>query len=253
MKIAAQLMTVHEYMKTPEDIYATLKKLREIGYIAVQASFAYIGPIDLKLLRSYVDELGMEICGTHVPYERIVNDTAALIEEHHLMGSPFIGLGAIVGDRTEEGYKRFAESLAAPAKMISDAGMKFTYHNHDFEFLKFGQRTGMDIIIDNSDPDTFKLLPDIYWLQLGGIIPSAFLLEHANRIAYVHFKDAKYSANCKLEMTEVGNGNINWKYITKICREIGVTCAAVEQDRNWTDGNSINSLEVSYNYLKNIV
>jgi sugar phosphate isomerase/epimerase len=253
MKIAAQLMTVREFMKTPTDIYTTLKTLREIGYTAAQISFAFIGEIEIDLLKSYFDELDMKVCGTHIPYNRLINDTAALIDEHQRLGSPFIGLGAISGEHTEEGYKRFAEAIAAPAKMISDAGMKLTYHNHAFEFAKFSDtKTGMDILIDNTDPDTFKLLPDIYWLQLGGVVPSAFLRKHAERVAYVHYKDVKFYPGGKLDMTEIGNGNIDWAYMTKVCREIGVPYAAVEQDQNWTDGNGINSLAASYSHLKGI-
>ena len=250
MKIAAQLYSVRDFIKTPDEIYATLKRLKEIGYDVVQVSG--VGQIEAKLLKSYIDELGIEICGTHVPLDRIVNDTEALIEEHKILNCPNIGLGAPPDDmRNEDGYKKLAEIIAKPAQLISDSGLKFTYHNHHFEFKKFGNITGMDIMLENTDPDTFKLLPDVYWLQVAGIVPTSFLRKYANRIDFVHYKDMLWTDDGQ-KITEVGNGNIDWMYITEVCREIGVKYIAVEQDDNFMDGNSINSLEASCKYLQTI-
>jgi len=263
MKIAAQLMTVRHTMQTPEDIRSTLKKVREIGYEAGQISFGFTGKIEIPLLKSYFDEVGMTICGTHVGYDRLVNETDAVIEEHKILDTPFIGLGAMSGKRTADGYKEFCEIMNPVAQKISDAGMKLTYHNHAFEFEKVNEtQTGMDVIMENTDPNTFKLLPDLYWLLAGGIVPSAFLYQYADRIGYVHYKDGKYETRRvsdtalnlsyqTLAMTEVGSGNMDWKYLTKVCREIGVPYAAVEQDK--AEANGMESLEASYNYLKGIV
>jgi len=252
MKIAAQLFTVRDYLKTPDDIYATLKKLKQIGYNVVQVSA--MGAIDPKLFKNYIDELDIEVCGTHSPFDRIINDTAALIDEHKLWNCPNIGIGVPPEDmRDGDGLKRFAELIEKPAKLISDSGLKFTYHNHHFEFKKFGDKTGMDILLENTDPDTFKILADLYWLQAGGIVPTAFLQTYADRIDFVHYKDMYITDDGAQEITELGNGNIDWTYITEVCRKIGVKYVAIEQDHNWADGNSINSLETSYNYLKNII
>jgi len=248
MRIAAQLYTVRDFLKTPEEIFDTLKKVKQIGYDVIQVSG--MGAIEPALLKSYVDELGLEICGTHMPFDRIVNDTESLIKEHKLLNCPYIGLGAAPDQfRNADGYKKFAEIMEKPAKMISDAGLKFTYHNHEFEFKKFGNQTGMDILLDNTNSETFKLLPDIYWLQAGGVVPSAFLKKHANRIEFVHYKDMVLTDDGQ-QITEVGNGNIDWVYINDVCLDIGIKYAAVEQDYNWSDGNAINSLETSYKYLK---
>ena len=247
MKLAAQLYTVRDFLKTPDEIYDALKKIKQIGYDVIQVSG--MGEIEPALLKSYVDELGIEICGTHMPLDSIVNNTEALIEQHKFWNCPNIGIGSAPDEfRNEDGYKKFAEIMEKPAKMISDAGLKFTYHNHEFEFKKFGDKTGMDILLENSDPETFKLLPDIFWLQFGGVVPSAFLKKHANRIDFVHYKDMMI-ADDGHKITELGNGNIDWVYITDICREIGVKYVAVEQDTNWADGNAVNSMETSCKYL----
>ena len=55
--LAAQLFTCHEYTKTPKDIAETLKKVKKIGYDAVQISA--LGPIDPKELAKMLDGEGL--------------------------------------------------------------------------------------------------------------------------------------------------------------------------------------------------
>ena len=43
-QVAAQLFTVRDYIKTPADVAVSMKKIRQIGYQAVQVSG--MGPID---------------------------------------------------------------------------------------------------------------------------------------------------------------------------------------------------------------
>lgn len=54
--IGAQLYTLRNFLKTPEDIAKSLKKVKEIGYDAVQVSG--VGPIDPKELRKILDGEG---------------------------------------------------------------------------------------------------------------------------------------------------------------------------------------------------
>ena len=56
-RIGAQLYTLREFTKTPADIAETMKKVREIGYEAVQVSG--MGPIDPKELKKIVDGEGL--------------------------------------------------------------------------------------------------------------------------------------------------------------------------------------------------
>ena len=64
-KLAAQLYTVHEHTKTASDLAATLKKVRAIGYQAVQVST--IGPIPDAEVKAMLDDNGLTCCITHDP------------------------------------------------------------------------------------------------------------------------------------------------------------------------------------------
>ena len=55
--IAAQLYTLREFLKTPEDIASSLKKVRQLGYESVQVSG--LGPIEPVRLKEAADQAGV--------------------------------------------------------------------------------------------------------------------------------------------------------------------------------------------------
>ena len=79
MKLGAQFYTLRERNKTPEGLYNSFKRVKEIGYQVVQMSA--ICQIEAERLKSFSDEFELPITVTHSAYDRIVNDTDALIKE----------------------------------------------------------------------------------------------------------------------------------------------------------------------------
>jgi len=226
--IAAQLYTLREFTKTPADIAQTLKKVKEMGYHAVQTSA--LGPIDPKELKKIVDDLDLTICATHVAYERLRDDTAAIAAEHILWGCKFPAIGGLPGSyRNAEGFHRFAKEASEVARKLKTYGLTFGYHNHSFELEKFGDKTGLRILYDESDPEVFTSEIDTYWVQHGGGDPAAWIRSLKGRAHIVHFKDMTMKGSTQL-MAEVGEGNLNWPAILDACKEAGVRWYIVEQD-----------------------
>src|SRR6516162_675366 len=89
--IAAQLYTLREFTKTPADIASTLKRVRKIGYEAVQLSA--LGKIDAKELANILRGEGLACCATHVAPDRMKNETQAVIDEHKLWGCAYTAIG----------------------------------------------------------------------------------------------------------------------------------------------------------------
>ena len=63
MKLAAQLYTVRDYTKNETDIYETLKKVKAIGYNAIQIS--NFGEYRTTWLAEKLRELDLVVCVTH--------------------------------------------------------------------------------------------------------------------------------------------------------------------------------------------
>lgn len=251
LNIAAQLYTVRDFCKTTEDFAASMKKIAAIGYQAVQVSG--IGPIADEDVKRICDDHGLKIVITHVSYDRLWNQTSAVIEQHQLWGCQNAAIGSMPAEYREDeaGYLRFAQEASLVGERFAAAGMTFSYHNHSFEFAKFGKRTGLEIIYAESDPRYLMAEIDTYWVQHGGGDPADWIRRMKNRMPVVHFKDMMISAdgwNVQQVMAEVGEGNLNWSAIITACREAGVAWAAVEQDICQRD--PFESLRVSYENLK---
>ncbi|MDD3927988.1 MAG: sugar phosphate isomerase/epimerase [bacterium] len=244
--IAAQLYTIRDYTRTPRDIAVSLQKVRDIGYRAVQLSG--LGPIEPSELKRITDDLGLAICATHIAYERMEKDLDKVIEEHSLYQCPCIGIGGLPGKyRNAEGYAQFAEEASKIAAVLAEAGFTFVYHNHSFELERFGDRTGLAVLYEDSDPAVFMAEIDTYWIQHGGGDPSAWISGLSGRIPVVHLKDMAVREG-KPVMAEVGEGNLNWKSILSACSDAGVIWYIVEQDNDFKV-DPFESLRVSYNNL----
>ena len=247
MKLGAQFYSIRDNTTTPEDLYCAFRKIKEIGYEIVQMSA--ICDIDPNLLKSYSDEFSLPITCTHSPYDRIINDTDALINEHKIYGCPTIGLGYMPNEYHGDGIYDFIETLREPLRKIKDAGLDFAYHNHAFEFETVNGKLIYDILIDEL-PD-LSFIIDTYWIKYAGYDSIDYIKKiGANRIKNVHFKDMKTEPQG--EICPCGEGVIDFAPIVKLCDEMGIENALVEQDNAPDSGNSIGEMKKSYENLKQL-
>jgi sugar phosphate isomerase/epimerase len=228
MKIGAQQYTVREFTQTVHDFESTIKKVAEIGYNCVQISAIGTG-IKAEEVADICKRNNIEIVITHTPLDRIINETQKVISEHALMGAKYIGVGALPwgSGNSKEGYVNFVRDTAPAAKAIKEAGFQFMYHNHDFEFMKFDDKTAMDYLAENFPDAGFTL--DTFWVQMGGGDSSQWLKKLAGRVDVIHVKDLVI-VNSERRMCEVLEGNLNWDAIFEACEQAGVKYAMVEQD-----------------------
>ncbi|HZG84012.1 sugar phosphate isomerase/epimerase [Paenibacillus sp.] len=248
-KIAgAQLYTVREFVKTPEAIDESFRKLKEIGYTTVQASG--LGPIPADELAAIARAHGLKIVLTHTPYARFTEDLDGVIQDHHTLGCGLAGIGGLPQQyRNAEGYFAFAKKFSNIADELGKNGLKFSYHNHHFEFQKFGGKLGLEILMENTNPETFLFTLDTYWVQAGGADPSAWIRKLAGRIEAIHLKDMTIIGESQV-MTEVMEGNLPWPDMFRACEEAGVRWYLVERDNGPTD--AFDSLRISYENLKRV-
>lgn len=226
--IAAQLYTLRDFLKTPEDIAKTLHRVAEIGYGAVQLSS--VGPIEPQELRRLCDQEGLTICATHTYLHQLRDELDAVIAEHEIYGCRYTAIPVPPEEyRSGEGYARLAKEGSEIARRAKERGLTVGYHNHSWEMEKFDGRTGLEILYSESDPEVFTAEIDTYWIQHGGGDPAAWIRRVAGRSPLVHLKDMNIRGKEQL-MAEVGEGNLNWPAILAACKEAGVEWYIIEQD-----------------------
>jgi len=247
MKIAAQLYTVREFLKTPSEIEVSLGKVKKIGYDAIQVSGT--GDISHQQLKDFADKEDLTICATHVSFDRLKNHMDDVIRQHKLWGCKYVGLGAMPAEyrTTKEGYIEFSKIASVFARELADADLRFIYHNHNFEYIKFDGKTGMDILLEETDPLNFDFEIDTFWVQAGGADPAEWIKKVKSRMKVVHYKDMAGSLEFKPIMAEVGEGNLKWTEIINASYDCGVEWCCVEQDI--CKGDPFDSLKISLNNL----
>ncbi|NLZ56328.1 MAG: sugar phosphate isomerase/epimerase [Clostridiaceae bacterium] len=254
--IAAQMYTIREQIKTPDEIWRALVKLKEIGYTAIQVSG--MGEIDPQLFAEYTEELGLRVVVTHVNPNLLLENPNAIIEQHKLWNCPIVGIGGAwqwlgqPGVRyTTTDYDSVCEMLNRVGETLRAAGLGFAYHNHHFEFRRLPNgQSGMEYILERVPAENMALIADLYWLQVAGVLVEQFIREHHERIALVHFKDLLIDDNNQQIFTEIGQGNMDYRLLASLCKEYGIKVAAVEQDICRRD--PMESLAMSYDYLQSL-
>ena len=247
MKLGAQFYSIRTKTQTPEDLKASFKAMKDLGYEISQMSA--ICKMDPYVLKSYADEYDLPIVCTHSPYDRIINDTDELIKEHKIYGCPVIGLGAMPGEfrGSLDAVKKFLSVVEAPIKKIRDAGLYFSYHNHAFEFEKLDGELIYDYMIENSPEMTFIL--DTYWVKNGGYDYLEYIKRLGKeRITNMHFKDMKEEP--KGPICPCGEGTIDFKPVIELCDRLGIETALVEQDNAPDFGDPWDQMAISYKNLK---
>lgn len=244
-QIAAQLYTLREFLKTPEDIATSLKKVKKIGFDAVQVSG--LGPIDPAELKKVLDGEGLICCATHESGQTIFDQPEKVVEKLNILGCKYTAYPyPHVSPKTEDDYRQIAAALNKSGKVLRDAGQVLTYHNHGIEFTRFGRKTGLEIIYDESNPEYLQGEIDTYWVQYGGGNPVEWCKKLENRLPLLHLKEYGIFEG-KPTMLEVGSGNLDWKRIVKAAKKSGTEWFIIEQDVCRID--PFDSLKMSLEYL----
>ncbi len=254
MIIGAQLYNVRDYCKNLEDLNVTLGKVAEMGYPIVQLSGVcdYTAEEMIPLL----DKHGLKSPLTHFAFDRIVNDTEATIKLHKDIGIEYIGLGSMPGFKKNgcriEDLDSFAETVRPAVEKIKAAGLKFMYHNHNMEFVKYGDITALEYLVNKFTPDEFGVTLDGYWVTAGGGDPSEWLIRLNGRCNCIHLKDMIYNADdLAVRMCPIGKGNINYQKYCETAVYTNVEYAFIEQDHSYGE-DPFDCLKQSYDYLKSL-
>ncbi|MBV9645711.1 MAG: sugar phosphate isomerase/epimerase [Verrucomicrobia bacterium] len=110
-------------------------------------------------------------------------DLAAELGAEHLV----VGGGAQrTTPTTEEDYRRLAEGLNQIVKVAEERGMTAHYHPHLTTMAESPEQ-----IRKVFDLTSIHFCPDTAHLAAGGGDPAKLILEHADRITYVHLKDLR--------------------------------------------------------------
>lgn len=251
-RIGLQLYTVRDQMKA--DLPGTLANVAAIGYKEVEFA-GYFGRSPAEI-RDLLARNGLTSPSTHVPIELMRKEwpktlAAAKQAGHQWVTIPWLGESERGGI---DAWKRLAAEFNGAARIARDSGLRFAYHNHDFELtpippaLPQGSPTiPLEVLISNTDPALVDFELDLYWLTKGGGVASTYFHKYGKRFPLVHVKDSK--GGIDHEMTEVGSGSINFRGIFAEGEKAGIQHYFVEHDQ---PADPMASISTSYKYLASL-
>ena len=248
MKLGAQLYSLRTFTQNPDDLRQTILKCKAMGYQNVQ--FSGVAAMPPEVWAEISRETGMEIVCTHNSFDRIVNDTDRLIEEHKIFGCSVIGIGSMPGEfcGSLAALEKFFAVMEEPVKKIEAAGMHFAYHNHAFEFEPFSDTEGCiyDTMIERCP--TWHLILDTGWIQYAGRSAVEYIERiGGERLQNIHFKEFKCADRSTI--CPCGEGFSDFAAIIAACEKVGVTNALVEQDNAVAKDDPFGEMEKSAKYL----
>lgn len=247
-QVAVQMYTLRDYCKTPGEIAASLKKVREIGYQAVQASG--FGPIAEDELVRLLNGEGLTLCATHENPNQILNDPTSVVEKLKKLGCKYTAYPYPAEIKLENltDVKAFAARLDAAGKILHEAGQVLTYHNHQSEFRRIKNKTILAWIFKYTNPRHLAGELDTHWVQQGGCDSVAWCRKLKGRLPLLHIKDFAINEAGQIVFSEIGNGNLDWKKIIAAAEKSGCEWFIVEQDD--CPGDPFDSLRQSFDYIK---
>ena len=248
-----QLYTLRDFIQTAPDFDAALARLQAMGVTDVQISA--IGDIPAETQRDILRKHNMKVCVTHKSLERMQNDLAGLIAEHKTINCDALGLGSAPGEYrgSAEKVREFIAIATGIGKELKKHGMTFNYHNHDFEFQPLPEGgTMMDLLLSETDPETFRFIPDVMWAHYAGQDPAELLYKMKGRVKVLHFKDYVINEAGERKFVSLGRGKTNLKDCYEAAKVLGIPYIMYEQDTDWENGDPFVSTEASWDYMRRL-
>ena len=245
--IAVQMYSVREAAR--QDLLEALRRVAKIGYGGIELAGLF-GQSPQHVAQT-LQELNLQCVGSHVPLQELQNNLSSVIDTHHQLEAKFLACPWLPPElrQDETGYRKLAQDLNYIGERCHANGLTFCYHNHDFEFAKFGDKFALDILLEQTDPAYVQFEPDCYWIRFVGLDPAEYIRRWQGRTPLVHLKDM--TATSPPTSAEVGNGILNWPTIFEAAQEGQAQWYIVEQDES--AGDPFESIEQSFNNLKNLL
>lgn len=260
-----QLYSVRDDMK--KDPAGTLKQLAEMGYRYVE----HANYVDRKFygwnakeFKKVLDDLGLKMRSGHTvmnarAWDEGRNEFTDLwkytVEDAAAVGQVYV-ISPWLDDsyrKNLDGLKRFLQVFNKSGELCKTYGMKFGYHNHDFEFNTQveGQRL-YDVILKETDSSLVIQQMDMGNMYSAGGRPLELLKQYPGRFKSFHVKDEIKAAGGEqqYESAVLGTGVMQVKQVIDLAKKIGGTVHFIIEQESYQGKAPLDSVRENLQIMK---
>lgn len=221
-----------------KDIPGALKVARGFGFTDVEGGV--FQKMTAAQTRALLDEHGLRMQSTLTGYEALAKDVNAVIADAKTLGATYVGTAWIPHTQpfTRAVVDKASKDFAAWGTACRQAGLRFFYHIHGYEFQPSPDGTLMDTIIKQSPAEAVDFQADVFWVVRGGGDPVQLLTRYPTRFKLLHLKDMEKgvatgdpTGHAPDETNVVlGTGQLDFPAIFKAASAAGVTHYYIEDE-----------------------
>ena len=247
-QVVAQLYTLKGFTEDAAQIASALRRVRAMGYEAVQASG--LGPIEIAELANILGGEGLACVATHEPTDTILDEPEKVVDRLRALNCKYTAVPYPSGVdlSSASAVDEFIAKLDHAGRVLAEAGQVLCYHNHHVEFRKLDGEIILDRIFRRTDPRRLQGEIDTYWVQYGGGDSVAWCRKLKGRLPLIHLKDYRVDEENKVGYTDIGAGVLDFAAICAEAENSGCEWFIVERDP--APGDPFDSLKASYDYIK---
>jgi len=264
--LGVQLYSVRDQMKA--DPLGTLKQLSGMGYKYVE----HANYVDRKFygstateFKKILDDLGLMMKSGHTVmgkdhWDETKNDFTDkwkyTVEDAATVGQKFV-ISPWLDESLRKNmsdFKRYMDVFNKSGELCKKSGMKFGYHNHDFEFnTELDGQKLFDLILTNTDPSLVAQQIDVGNMYGAGGRALDIMKKYPGRFELMHVKDEIKSEKGEMggyESTVLGKGILPVKEIVDLGRKSGGTSHFIIEQESYQGKTPIECVKEDLEVMK---
>ena len=267
LTLGIQLYSVRDDMK--KDPLGTLKQLAAMGYKNVE----HANYVDRKFygysaaeFKKVLNDLGLQMPSGHTVmsdkhWDKSTNDFTdawkQTVEDAAMVGQKYV-ISPWLDESLRKDYNdliSFLDVFNKSGELCKKSGMKFGYHNHNFEFkYSLNNKKLYDIILEHTDPALVAQQMDVGNMLGAGGIALDLLKRYPGRFELMHVKDEIKSTTGGgmdgYDSTIIGQGVMPVKEIVKEARKNGGTSQFIIEQESYQGKDPFDCVKIDLQIMK---
>ncbi len=231
-----------------KNVKGTLEKIAALGFKKIESARSKSGHyygLSPKEMKDTCDALGMKLISGHCALDENFNQT---MQEAVESGQEYLICSSLPSEgQNISNYKKVADQFNKAGEACKKLGLKFGYHNHEYEFESENGKILYDVLMDETEADLVHMELDLGWVIVAKKDPLDYFKKYPGRFPLWHLKDMNLLKN---ESTEFGKGSLDIKTMLANQNASGVKHIFIEQEEYAINAEA--SMNHNMNYLREL-